>query len=215
MSIAVGVVVVACVSFIISFIGLRGVLLYEKYAWMLFIIVFLIVYGEAARHFNLSAPATVTGTTASGNALNLVSVVYGSSASWGSIVSDFYVHYPVNTSKTKIFLYTTFGITIPTCIGMLLGACIGSALSTNAEWSEAYDVGIGELLKTVMFPKGFAEFLLVLLVLSGSMCSGVSSVLDDVKATTNFYQLASTVLLSTPAGYQHSSSRPHLQRSRA
>lgn len=169
LSIAVGVVVVACVSFIFSFIGLRGVLFYEQYAWMLFIIVFLIVYGEAARHINISAPATVHGVTASGKVLSLISVIYGSSASWASIVSDFYVHYPVNTSKIKIFLYTTFGITIPTCIGMLLGACVGSALSTNTEWAAAYEVGIGELLKTVMFPEGFAKFLLVLLVLSGSM----------------------------------------------
>ena len=111
--------------------GLRGVLLYEKYAWIVFFIIFMIIYGEAAHRANLAAPPTVTGMTASGNVLSLIGVVYGSSASWSSIVSDFYVHYPVDTPKVKIFFYTTFGITIPTCIGMLLGACISSALGTN------------------------------------------------------------------------------------
>jgi purine-cytosine permease-like protein len=167
-SIAVGVVIIACVSLLFSFIGLRGVLLYEKYAWILFFIIFMIIYGEAAHHANLAAPPTVTGMTASGNVLSLISVVYGSSASWSSIVSDFYVHYPVNTPKIKIFLYTTLGITIPTCIGMLLGACISSALGTNPEWAAAYESGIGEILKTIIYPSGFAKFLLVLLVLSGS-----------------------------------------------
>ena len=124
-------------------------ILYEKCAWILFFIVFMIVYGEIADHINLCAPATVEGTNASGAVFNLISVIYGSSASCGSIMSDFFVHYPVNASKTKIFLYTTLGITIPTSIGMLLGACIISALSTNAEWSAAYDMGIGELLKAV------------------------------------------------------------------
>lgn len=38
-SIAVGVVIIACVSLLFSFVGLRGVLLYEKYAWMLFFVI--------------------------------------------------------------------------------------------------------------------------------------------------------------------------------
>lgn len=168
-SIAVGVVVVACVSFVFSFIGLRAILLYEKYAWIMSFIIFIIIYGMAGSEANLAAPPKLSGMTRSGSILSLISVVYGSSASWSSIVSDFYVHYPVDTSKTKVFLYTTLGITIPTSIPMVLGACVGSALSTNPEWNEAFKVGIGEVLKTIMFPAGFAKFLLVLLVLTGSM----------------------------------------------
>ncbi|KAB8262693.1 permease for cytosine/purines, uracil, thiamine, allantoin-domain-containing protein [Aspergillus pseudonomiae] len=166
-SIAVGVVIVACISFLFSFIGLKGVLMYEQYAWMVFFVIFMIIYGESAHRANLAAPATVSGITRSGNVLSLISVVYGSSASWSSIVSDFYVHYPVNISKVKVFLYTTLGITIPTCIGMLLGACISSALDTNPEWAAAYGNGIGEILQEIIYPSGFAKFLLVLLVLSG------------------------------------------------
>ncbi|GAD96103.1 nucleoside transporter, putative [Paecilomyces variotii No. 5] len=166
-SIAVGVIIVAVVSLLFSFIGLRGVLAYEKYAWIIFFIVFIIIYGEAAHRADLKAPPTVTGMTQSGQVLSLISVVYGSSASWSSIVSDFYVHYPVNTPKIKIFLYTCLGITIPTCIGMLLGCAVSSALATNPEWSDAYDDGIGELLQVIIYPRGFAKFLLVLLVLSG------------------------------------------------
>lgn len=169
LSIAVGVVIIACVSLVFSFIGLRAVLLYEKYAWMLFFIIFMIMYGEAAHFADLSPPpGAVTGLTKSGNVLSLISVIYGSSASWSSIVSDFYVHYPVNTSKVKVFLYTALGISIPTCIGMLLGACVSSALHDKPEWEAAYGVSIGEILRVIVHPDGFAKFLLVLLVLSGS-----------------------------------------------
>ncbi|KAJ6160887.1 hypothetical protein N7470_004283 [Penicillium chermesinum] len=169
LSIAVGVIVIACVSLVFSFIGLRAVLLYEKYAWMLFFIISMIMYGEAAHFADLGPPPNaVTGLTKSGNVLSLISVIYGSSVSWSSIVSDFYVQYPVNTSKVKIFLYTSLGISIPTCIGMLLGACVASALHDKPEWNDAYNVSIGEVLRVIVHPSGFAKFLLVLLVLSGS-----------------------------------------------
>jgi purine-cytosine permease-like protein len=165
---AVGVIIVACVSLAFSFIGLKGVLAYEKYAWILSFVVFMVIYGEAAPQANLNSLPTVSGLTQAGVILTLFAVIYGTTASWSSIVSDFYVHYPVNTSSTKIFCYTTIGITIPTCIGMLLGCCISSALSSNSEWSDAYSNGIGELVKVTIHPRGFAKFILVLLVLSGS-----------------------------------------------
>jgi purine-cytosine permease-like protein len=180
-SIVVGVVIVACVSFLFSFVGLKGVLMYEQYAWVVFFVIFMIIYGESAHRMDLAAPPTVSDMTRSGNVLSLIGVVYGSSASWSSIVSDFYVHYPVNISKVKVFLYTTLGITIPTCVGMLLGACISSALDTNPEWAAAYDNGIGEILQTIMYPRGFAKFLLVLLVLSGSTSAPFSAQYPIIK----------------------------------
>jgi purine-cytosine permease-like protein len=81
LSSAVGVIIVACVSLLISFVGLKGVLTYERYAWMVFFVVFMVIYGEAAPHANLSAPPTVSGMTQSGQVLNLLAVVCGSSAS--------------------------------------------------------------------------------------------------------------------------------------
>jgi purine-cytosine permease-like protein len=213
-SIVVGVVIIACVSLMFCFIGLRGVLLYEKYAWILFFVIFMIIYGMAAPHASLAPPVTaVTGVTKSGNALSLVGVVYGSSASWSSIVSDFYVHYPVDTPKIKVFLYTTLGITIPTCIGMILGACVGSALDTNPKWEAAYGVGMGDILKTIMFPEGFAKFILVLLVLSGSMWLNAMS-LRNILLTRFVFQSESTVLPSMPAHSPHSSLLHHSRKCR-
>ena len=164
-----GVVIIAVVGLCFSFVGLRAVLRYEQNAWLVFLVVFLVMYGEVGHYADIKTPAQVTGATESGLVLTLLGVVYGSSASWSSICSDYYVQYPVNTSKTKVFLLTTFGIAIPTCIGMLLGCCVGSTMGINTEWADAYDNdGVGQLLQTILYPRGFAKFLLVLLVLSGS-----------------------------------------------
>ena len=166
-SLVLGVIIVAVLGLVFSFIGLRGVLWYESWAWAIFFVIFMVMYGETASFADTKTPSALQGQSLSGSVLTLLGVVYGSSASWSSIVSDYYVQYPVNTSKTKVFLLTTMGITIPTCIGMVLGCCVGSTMGVNTEWANAYDSGLGYLIQTMLHPRGFAKFLLVVLVLSG------------------------------------------------
>lgn len=107
-------------------------------------------------------------------ALTLFAVLYGSSASWCSIVSDYYVEYPVDTSKWKVFLLTTLGNSIPTCLGMILGCICGSALNNKADWLESYDSGIGYLIQAMVHPVGFAKFLLVILAFSGIAMTAIA-----------------------------------------
>jgi NCS1 nucleoside transporter family len=167
-----GVIIIAVIGLLFSFVGLRAVLTYEKYAWAIFFVIFMIIFGETAPKADSRTRTEQTGSTLSGSLLTLFAVVYGSSASWSSIVSDFYVQYPPNTSKVKVFLLTSFGIAIPTSIGLIAGACVASTVAINQEWSDEYDKGIGFLLQYILYPRGFAKFLLVILVLSGigSVC---------------------------------------------
>ena len=167
-SLVLGVVIVAVMGLIFSFIGLRAVLWYESWAWAIFFVIFMAIYGETARLADPKTLSALEGSSLSGTVLTLMAIVYGSSASWSSIVSDCYMHYPVNTSKTKVFLLTSLGITLPTCIGMILGCCVGSTMGVNQDWSDAYtNDGLGYLIQTMLYLRGFAEFLLVVLVLSG------------------------------------------------
>ena len=166
-SLVLGVVIVAVTGLVFSFIGLRGVLWFESWAWVVFFVVFMVIYGEAAPFADTKTVSELHGQTLSGTVLTLLGVVYGSSASWSSIVSDYYVHYPVNTSRTKVFLLTTLGITFGTVLGMVAGCCVASTMGVNQDWANAYDDGLGYLIQTILHPRGFAKFLLVLLVLSG------------------------------------------------
>jgi NCS1 nucleoside transporter family len=166
-SLIVGEVIIGVVGVVLSFIGLRCVLKYEQFAWMIFLVIFLVMFGEVGPKTNASDTSSLSGATLGGTVLSLIAIVYGSSASWCTVVSDYYVQFPANTSKHKIFWYTTLGIMIPTCIGMLLGCVAGAAIDLNKGWSDQYEMGLGYYIQTFMYPLGFAKFVLVLLVLSG------------------------------------------------
>lgn len=185
-SLALGIVILAVVALVISFVGLRAILVYERYAWIVFFIIFMIIYGMSGKYADNSTPAPDTGINLSANVLSLLAVVYGSSASWCSMVSDYYVLYPADVSRTKVFLMTTFGISIPTSIGMVAGCVVASALNNRPDWAAAYDQGIGYLIQDVIHPKGFAKFLLTLLVLSGINVN----VISIYSAAISFQQLA-------------------------
>lgn len=167
-SLVVGIIILAVVALFISFIGLNFILVYERYAWLIFFVIFMIIYGETGKYADNTTPASVTGVTFSGTVLSLLAIVYGSSASWCTMASDYYVHYPANVSRVKVFFMTTFGIAIPTSIGMVAGCVVASALNNRPDWNDAYtNQGLGYLIQDMLHPRGFAKFLLTLLVLSG------------------------------------------------
>lgn len=169
-SLVVGVIIIALVSLAISFLGLKYILIYERYAWCIYLIVFMIIFGMVGPYADSKTPASSSGVNLSGNVLSLIAVVYGSSASWATMASDYYAHYPANTSRLKVWLLTTAGIAIPTAIGMTAGATVASALNNVDAWKTAYTDphrGLGFLIRDMLHPRGFAKFLLVLLSFSG------------------------------------------------
>ncbi|KAL7815113.1 permease for cytosine/purines, uracil, thiamine, allantoin domain-containing protein [Trichoderma gracile] len=185
-SLILGIVILAVVALAISFVGLNAILVYERYAWIIFFVIFMIIFGESGRFADNTSPPAASGTTLSGAILSLLAIVYGSSASWCTMVSDYYVHYPANVSRLKVFLMTTFGIAIPTSIGMVAGCVVASGFHNKPEWSDAYDQGLGYLIQEVLYPRGFAKFLLTLLVLSGIN----TNVISIYSAAISFQQLA-------------------------
>ncbi|KAI1365874.1 permease for cytosine/purines, uracil, thiamine, allantoin-domain-containing protein [Xylaria arbuscula] len=175
LSLIVGIVILAIVAMLISFVGLRAILVYERYAWVIFFAIFLIFFGETGRYADNTTPSRVQGANLAGSILSLIAIVYGSSASWVSIAADYYVHYPADVSRVKVFLMTTFGIAIPTSVGMVAGCVVASALNNMPGWANIYETeGIGFLVQNVLYPKGFAKVILTLLVLSGINVNVVS-----------------------------------------
>ncbi|KUI61110.1 Purine-cytosine permease fcyB [Cytospora mali] len=164
----VGIVIIAVCSSVLNFCGLRAILEYQKYAWAIFFVLFMVMYGEMAPRSDVTTKSTLTGQDLSGAVLSLLAVVYGSSVSWATIASDFYVLHPINTSKLKVFTLTTLGIGLSTCVGMVLGCCVGSAMGAEQALADVYDEqGVGFLIQKMLYPRGFAKFVLVILVLAG------------------------------------------------
>ncbi|KAK1778200.1 permease for cytosine/purines, uracil, thiamine, allantoin-domain-containing protein [Copromyces sp. CBS 386.78] len=176
----IGVVLSIAISFVVSIIGLKAVFAYDKFAGLVMAFVFITMYTEAVPAVQAIPPQPVTalfGPAKTAASLKLFSVIYGSSVSWASVVSDYYVEYPPITSRLKIFLLTTLGLALPTCFAMSLGAVVSSALSSHPSWSAAYyntGGGIGFLIQTIISPTGLAKFLLVLLAFSGIATNSIS-----------------------------------------
>lgn len=163
-----GIVIIAAGSTVLNFCGLKAVVVYEKYAWILFFILFLVMYGELGPKTDYTTKSQLTGADISGNALTLVAVMYGSTVSWCTLAADYYVQYPINTSKVKVFFLCTMGITISTIIGTILGCCIGSTMVADQDLTDVYNnEGIGFLIQKMLYPRGFAKFVLVLMSLAG------------------------------------------------
>jgi purine-cytosine permease-like protein len=161
-------VILAVLATLISFVGLKAILIYERYAWFIFFVIFIIFFAETARYADNSTRTELTGADLSGAVLSLIAIVYGSSASWQTMASDYYVHYPVNVNRWKVFLMTTFGIAIPTSIGMVAGCVVSSGMNNRPDWKDVYEThGLGFLIQTMLYPRGFAKLILTLLVLSG------------------------------------------------
>lgn len=127
-----GIVLAAALAFVVSFVGLKAVFVYEKFAGLVLVVVFVIMYGEVGSFGDMATPTTLTGSTLSGTALTLFAVIYGSSASWCCIVADYYVEYPVNTSKANVFILTTLG----TCKSPLCPVCGTLALDCGTALSD-------------------------------------------------------------------------------
>lgn len=187
-SVALGIVIIAVCSLVISFVGLRAILRYEEYAWLVFLVVFLIIYGEVGGYADNVTPSSLTGADLSAGVLNLLAIVYGSSASWATVASDYYTSYPATVSRKTVFFLTTIGVALPTGFGMAAGCVLSSALNNRADWAQVYEDtdSIGFLLQSALYPIGFAKFILVLLVLSGINCN----ILNTYSAAISCQQFA-------------------------
>ncbi|KAI1085237.1 permease for cytosine/purines, uracil, thiamine, allantoin-domain-containing protein [Whalleya microplaca] len=164
---ALGVIICSVAGCLLSFQGMSGIFKYTNYIWLVLLVVFLVMFGETGRFADFTTPPTVKGTAASGAALTYFSVSYGWGGCCAAFMSDYYVEFPANISRLKVFLLSFIGLLLPSWIGVLCGAIVASALPNKPEWEEQYNRGIGFLIQTMLYPYGLAKLILFLLVLSG------------------------------------------------
>ncbi|KAF2670140.1 hypothetical protein BT63DRAFT_424097 [Microthyrium microscopicum] len=171
MSITVGIVIIAVLSYIISLFGFKLIHTFEKYSWIGTLILLLVLVGQVAPHVDPSIPGEVgsSGLGFAGAFLTILAINFSNASGWCSIAGDYYCHYPANTSFWKIFSLTWLGIVIPTSFSIIVGACLGNAALSAAypPYAAAYtDHGLGGLIATVYHPTGWSKFALVILTFS-------------------------------------------------
>lgn len=151
---ALGILLIAILTTLVSIYGYRYVHHYERIAWIPMAIIFAIVAVVGAPHFKVTAfpgwsIAEVAGLVSFGGA------IYGFATGWSSYAADYNVNQPENTRASRIFWMTFLGIFIPCVLLEVLGVFLASSFdSTNA----------GALLAHALSPLGAVGSILVFLL---------------------------------------------------
>jgi purine-cytosine permease-like protein len=104
----VGVILIALISLVVALLGYRFVHYFERFSWIVMIILFCIVAGLGAKHF-VSAPLG-TGTPEAASVLSFGGAVFGFSVAWISLTPDYNVNMRPEIPRWKVFFWTYLGL---------------------------------------------------------------------------------------------------------
>jgi NCS1 nucleoside transporter family len=169
---AVGIVIIAIGTLLVTLFGYKVVHAYEFWSWIPTFIIFLIVLGTFAHSGDFQNIPMGVGKSELGSILSFGSVIYGYATGWTSFAADYTVYQPVNKSRTKVFFATWLGLIVPLLFTEMLGVAVMTATDINGGdniYQSGYkDSGAGGILAAVLFPHlgGFGKFCLIILALS-------------------------------------------------
>lgn len=122
--------------------------------------------GSAGPNFDTSLQSVGSTAQIAANRLSFFSLCFYVPNSWAAAASDFYVYYPENTTKWKIFCLTLTGLTLSFSFVNMLGVGLASGVTTTPAWSDAYHISSGALITTGYGPLGgFGKFCAVVVAL--------------------------------------------------
>jgi purine-cytosine permease-like protein len=104
MTVIVGIIIIAVVTWVVVLFGMRLFHIYERWAWIPQIIAVFVLVGSAGPKFDTSIVSTGSSQTIAGNRLSFFSLCLSASVAWAPAGADFYVYFPPTTSKWKTFL---------------------------------------------------------------------------------------------------------------
>jgi NCS1 nucleoside transporter family len=166
LSVIVGIVIVALLTWAVTIFGYSVFHLYERYAWLPQLVVLSILAGVAGPRFDLKTPSSGDILTMVGNRLSFFSLCLSAAITYAGGAADFFVYYPEETPRWKIFTVTMFGLALSFTFAFMIGIGLGSGINTNTSWSDAYKVSQGALIVEGFAPLGsFGKFCGVIVAL--------------------------------------------------
>ena len=161
LSVIVGIVIVAVLTWLITTFGYSIFHLYERYAWIPQLIVLCVLAGVAGPNFDLySNPSQGEDKrTIAGNRLSFFSLCLAAAITYAGGAADYFVYYPETTPRWKVFTVTMIGLTLSFTFAFVLGIGLGSGIASNTAWSDAYTISQGALIVEGFRPVGtFGSF---------------------------------------------------------
>lgn len=166
MSVIVGIVIVAVITWVITTVGYQAFHYYERYAWLPQLIVFSILAGVAGPKFDTSTTSQGDSSTVAGNRLSFFSLCLAAAITYAGGAADYFVYYPATTPGWKIFATTMTGLSLSFTFAFILGIGLASSISTDAAWANAYSTSQGALIVEGFRPlNGFGSFCSVIVAL--------------------------------------------------
>jgi NCS1 nucleoside transporter family len=162
----IGVILIAVISLLVALFGYKIIHQYERYSWILMILIFCIVAGLGAKSFvNIPMPS---GQGELAGVLSFGAAIFGFAVAWSSLTMDYNVNMSEEISAWKPFTWTYLGLFVSLNFIEWLGAAAMTAAMVNPEWAAAYEAsGIGGLLgMCVASSGGFGKFCLIILAFS-------------------------------------------------
>lgn len=181
LSVVVGIVITALITYAVTLFGYNILHIYERYAWVPQLIAISILAGVSGPGFSLTTPTTGDARTRVGDRLSFFSLALSAAITYAGGAADFFVYFPEHTSRWKVFATTMAGLTTSFTYAFVIGIGLGSGVATNPAWASAYSVSQGALLVEGFAPLGaFGKFCSVVIVLglianmvTPAYCSGV------------------------------------------
>ncbi|KAF2087554.1 putative vitamin B6 transporter [Saccharata proteae CBS 121410] len=146
MTVIVGIVIVAVITWIVTVFGISVFHIYERWAWLPQVLVLFILFGCAGPHFDTSIQTTGDTATVNGNRLSYFSLCLSAPVAWAPSAADYFVYYPEHTAPWKTFVMAFLGMGAAYSIVDLLGVGLASGTFTNPAWDSAYSTSESALI---------------------------------------------------------------------
>ena len=173
MSVVVGIIIVAVITWLITIFGISIIHYYERFALIPQVIICSILFGVAAKHFDLVTPSVGDTNTIAGNRLSFFSLCFSAAITYAGLAGDYFVYWPTRTSRPLIFLATLIGLVLSFSFALILGIGLASGIATHEPYGDAWNnsqggSGSGALLVAGFEPLGtFGRFCAVIVALGG------------------------------------------------
>jgi purine-cytosine permease-like protein len=154
MSIVVGIIIVAVITWVITTFGYQVFHYYERFAWLPQLVAVSILVGVAGPQFNIASQSEGDSTTVIGNRLSFFGLNLAAAITYGGGAADYFVYYPENTPRWKVFTATMIGLTTSFTFAFIVGIGLASGMTSNPTWNSAYEVSQGALIVEAFKPLG-------------------------------------------------------------
>ncbi|KAK4446638.1 putative purine-cytosine permease [Podospora aff. communis PSN243] len=158
-----GICIIMAISLVIGFMGYRVLHLFTRWAWIPAIVAILVLVGAAGDQLWRQAPARDVSAV---GYMGMVAFAAGNMVTWSNVVGDYSCYMPPQAPKLRIALYCMWGIAVPFCLLMIVGAAIGGAIPLIPAWQTAFKArGMGGVIGYILIDRlgDFGRFILVVL----------------------------------------------------